>query len=90
MAGVGIEHEALLESAHKYTCHSIISFQIINYVVLHRHFVEKKPIWVQDDSLALKGPKDVDRSLAQYTGGLVKVGILTNQFKLILIIFYFD
>lgn len=38
-----------------------------------RHFVEKKPIWVQDSSLVIPGRREVDRSLAQYTGGMVKV-----------------
>lgn len=44
-----------------------------------RHFVEKKPIWVQDSSLVIPGRRDVDRSLAQYTGGMVKV-YLYHQF----------
>lgn len=38
-----------------------------------RYFVEKKPIWVQDSSLVMPGHREVDRSLAQYTGGIVKV-----------------
>ncbi|XP_046644649.1 mitochondrial-processing peptidase subunit alpha-like [Daphnia pulicaria] len=54
LAGVGVEHEALVECAQKY-------------------FVEKKPIWVQDSSLVIPGRREIDRSLAQYTGGMVKV-----------------
>jgi len=55
LAGVGIDHDALVESAQKY-------------------FVEKKPIWVQDTSLTIPGRDiQVDRSVAQYTGGLVQI-----------------
>lgn len=35
--------------------------------------MEKKPIWVENDSLALPGHREVDRSVAQYTGGIVQV-----------------
>ena len=39
-----------------------------------RYFVEKKPIWVQDTSLTIPGRDiQVDRSVAQYTGGLVQI-----------------
>lgn len=57
---------------------------------LLRYFVDKKPIWVQNDSLALPGHREIDRSVAQYTGGLVQVDKKFNQihpdtFKLVLI-----
>ena len=39
-----------------------------------RYFVEKKPIWVQNDSLTIPNHcTEVHASLAQYTGGLVQV-----------------
>lgn len=53
VAGVGVEHEALLESVQK-------------------HFVERNSIWVDDKSLVLPiKDLEVDKSRAQYTGGLV-------------------
>ncbi|XP_074113534.1 mitochondrial-processing peptidase subunit alpha [Cotesia typhae] len=36
-----------------------------------KHFVDEKPIWEQDSSLALDKTNTVDNSIAQYTGGLV-------------------
>ncbi|KAG8554833.1 hypothetical protein GDO81_003913 [Engystomops pustulosus] len=48
LAGVGIEHEQLLECARKY-------------------LQEVKPVWESGK------PKSVDNSIAQYTGGIVKV-----------------
>lgn len=55
LAGVGVEHDALVDLAEKY-------------------FLQSKPIWVQNDSLTLPNSRiEVDRSIAQYTGGLVKV-----------------
>jgi len=47
LAGVGIDHDQLVESAQKY-------------------FVDEKPIWHDE-----KGRVHVDKSVAQYTGGLV-------------------
>jgi len=39
-----------------------------------RHFVENKPIWYQNDVLTRPNSRiEVDRSVAQYTGGLVTV-----------------
>jgi len=49
LAGVGIDHDQLVESAQKY-------------------FVDEKPIWSEE-----KGRVHVDRSIAQYTGGLVTI-----------------
>ncbi|XP_063224768.1 mitochondrial-processing peptidase subunit alpha [Bacillus rossius redtenbacheri] len=38
-----------------------------------RHFVEQRPIWEQDTGLVVPGTGlDVDRSVAQYTGGMVQ------------------
>ncbi|KFM72414.1 Mitochondrial-processing peptidase subunit alpha, partial [Stegodyphus mimosarum] len=53
IAGVGIEHDALVESCQ-------------------RHFVENPPIW-ETESLASEKEIPVDNSLAQYTGGMVKL-----------------
>ncbi|KAH0564575.1 mitochondrial-processing peptidase subunit alpha [Cotesia glomerata] len=52
VAGVGIEHNDLVNAVKKY-------------------FVDEKPIWEQDSSLALDKTNTVDNSIAQYTGGLV-------------------
>jgi len=39
-----------------------------------KHFVEDKPIWVQNNHLTLpNSPVKIDHSVAQYTGGLIKV-----------------
>jgi processing peptidase subunit alpha len=56
LAGVGVEHERLVDLAQK-------------------HFVERKPIWVEDSSLVPNSKKEpeVDNSIAQYTGGIVTV-----------------
>ncbi|KAG8034467.1 hypothetical protein G9C98_007543 [Cotesia typhae] len=43
----------------------------INRNILFTHFVDEKPIWEQDSSLALDKTNTVDNSIAQYTGGLV-------------------
>lgn len=48
LAGVGIEHEQLVECARK-------------------HLLGVEPAWGSGQT------KDVDRSVAQYTGGIVKV-----------------
>ncbi|XP_068105221.1 mitochondrial-processing peptidase subunit alpha [Hyperolius riggenbachi] len=48
LAGVGIEHDQLLDCAMKY-------------------LQEVKPVWASDK------PRSVDRSIAQYTGGIIKV-----------------
>lgn len=48
LAGVGIEHEQLVESARKY-------------------LLNVKPVWGTSTGA------NVDRSVAQYTGGIVKV-----------------
>lgn len=45
--------------------------KLVDYV--QEYFVNNKAIWVNEKS-TLEGPKLVDTSLAQYTGGLVKVG----------------
>lgn len=49
LAGVGVEHEQLVECARKY-------------------LLDVKPVWGTSTST------NVDRSVAQYTGGIVKVG----------------
>ena len=48
LAGVGVEHEQLVECARK-------------------HLLGAEPVWGSGQT------KDVDRSVAQYTGGIVKV-----------------
>lgn len=48
LAGVGIEHDQLLECANKY-------------------LQGMEPVWASGK------PRSVDRSIAQYTGGIVKV-----------------
>ncbi|KAH8319825.1 hypothetical protein KR074_007120, partial [Drosophila pseudoananassae] len=52
IAGVGVDHEELVEHVQKY-------------------FVEDKAIW-ETEALEDSGPTQVDTSIAQYTGGLVK------------------
>lgn len=50
LAGVGIEHEQLVDCASKY---------LLNF----------KPVW------GTSSGANVDRSVAQYTGGIVKVSL---------------
>lgn len=50
LAGVGVEHEQLVECARKY-------------------LLDVKPVW------GTSTPTNVDRSVAQYTGGIVKVSL---------------
>ncbi|KAH8390910.1 hypothetical protein KR215_001593, partial [Drosophila sulfurigaster] len=52
IAGVGVDHDELVEHVKKY-------------------FVEDKAVWVNENAANL-GPNQVDTSVAQYTGGLVK------------------
>ena len=40
-----------------------------------RHFIEKAPIWIAEN-LGSTENVSVDNSIAQYTGGLVKVFII--------------
>ena len=56
LAGVGIEHEALVELAQKY-------------------FVPKTPSWMGGDEVGVADVK-ADASIAQYTGGIVKVRLV--------------
>jgi processing peptidase subunit alpha len=51
LAGVGVDHDALVEAAQK-------------------HFVETKPSWRSETSSTAVLP---DKSLAQYTGGIVTI-----------------
>lgn len=51
LAGVGVEHERLVEFAQK-------------------HFVDKPARWVSEPKLVLPYPSSVDKSIAQYTGGM--------------------
>ncbi|XP_071442365.1 mitochondrial-processing peptidase subunit alpha [Hetaerina americana] len=54
VAGVGVEHETLVE-------------------FVQRYFVDNRPIWEEDKSLVLPVKNlEIDHSIAQYTGGLVK------------------
>ncbi|XP_077561216.1 mitochondrial-processing peptidase subunit alpha-like [Haemaphysalis longicornis] len=54
VAGVGVEHQPLVETVQRY-------------------FVEQPPLWEENPELVLDNRMEPDRSLAQYTGGLVKV-----------------
>lgn len=54
LAGVGVEHEQLVECARKY-------------------LLDVKPVWPTST------PANVDRSVAQYTGGIVKVSSLSER-----------
>jgi len=58
VAGVGVDHSALVESVQKY-------------------FVDMKPIWEEDPDLPVPTlDMQVDKSIAQYTGGIVQVRLL--------------
>ncbi|XP_075554383.1 mitochondrial-processing peptidase subunit alpha isoform X4 [Dermacentor variabilis] len=54
VAGVGVDHTALVEAVHRY-------------------FVEQVPIWQDNPELILDPRMEPDASIAQYTGGVVKV-----------------
>ncbi|XP_069994495.1 mitochondrial-processing peptidase subunit alpha-like [Penaeus vannamei] len=54
LAGVGVNHDALVECAQK-------------------HFVEHPAIWEMEPSLGSSRAIEVDRSVAQYTGGIIKL-----------------
>lgn len=61
VAGVGVDHSALVESVQKY-------------------FVDMKPIWEEDPDLAVPTlDMQVDKSIAQYTGGIVQVRFLMHE-----------
>ena len=49
VAGVGVDHDTLVEAAQ-------------------RHFVEQRPVWETEGGVA---DVQTDRSIAQYTGGIV-------------------
>ena len=49
VAGVGVDHDTLVEAAQ-------------------RHFVDQKPVWETEGGVA---EVQTDRSIAQYTGGIV-------------------
>ncbi|XP_047499626.1 mitochondrial-processing peptidase subunit alpha-like [Penaeus chinensis] len=53
LAGVGVNHDALVECAQK-------------------HFVEHQSIWEMEPALGSSRTIEVDRSVAQYTGGIIK------------------
>jgi len=60
VAGVGVDHGALVESVQKY-------------------FVDMKPIWEEDPDLPVPTlDMQVDKSIAQYTGGIVQVRLFTH------------
>lgn len=55
VAGVGVDHELLVEATEKY-------------------FVQNQPIWLADERINNNIIMvDVDNSVAQYTGGIIKV-----------------
>lgn len=41
--------------------------------LIRRHFVQKKPIWVQEPDLVGDPTLEADQSVSQYTGGVFKV-----------------
>ncbi|ERL94085.1 hypothetical protein D910_11367 [Dendroctonus ponderosae] len=51
VAGVGVEHERLVEAVQKY-------------------FVDSKPLWEMEQLFGKKNISGVDKSVAQYTGGI--------------------
>jgi hypothetical protein len=60
VAGVGVDHSALVESVQKY-------------------FVDMKPIWEEDPDLSVPTlDMQVDKSIAQYTGGIVQVRVFMH------------
>lgn len=57
LAGVGVDHNRLVEAAERY-------------------FLEEKPAWETEDGLVIPNKNlSVDESVAQYTGGIVLVGL---------------
>jgi processing peptidase subunit alpha len=61
VAGVGVDHNVLVESVQKY-------------------FVDMKPVWEEDPDLVMPARNmPVDKSIAQYTGGMVQVRLLTPR-----------
>lgn len=54
VAGVGIEHEKLVDLVQKY-------------------FVDELPVWETNPEILIPGNFQVDKSTAQYSGGLVQV-----------------
>lgn len=56
LAGVGVEHDTLVDLAREY-------------------FVQNTPIWNENPNLIIKSREGLDLSLAQYTGGMVQVGV---------------
>ena len=40
------------------------------------YFVQNTPIWNENPNLIIKSREGLDLSLAQYTGGIVQVGVL--------------
>jgi len=61
VAGVGVDHNALVESVQKY-------------------FVDMKPIWEEDPDLPVPTlDMQVDKSIAQYTGGIIQVRLLVHE-----------
>ncbi|XP_050303675.1 mitochondrial-processing peptidase subunit alpha [Anthonomus grandis grandis] len=51
VAGVGVEHERLVE-------------------VVQKHFVDSKPVWETESLVGRRQIPEIDRSIAQYTGGM--------------------
>ena len=74
LAGVGVEHDALVECAQKYLI-TFLFFKLCLFKCFKsfRYFEDRKPVWMENNSLVLPGRREVDRSVAQYTGGLVQV-----------------
>lgn len=54
VAGVGVEHQPLVETVQRY-------------------FVEQQPLWEENPELVLDSKMAPDKSIAQYTGGVIKV-----------------
>lgn len=57
--------------------HMVVSAVGVNHDELveavNKHFVQKKPIWIDDSSLVNDTSPEADDSISQYTGGVLKV-----------------
>ncbi|XP_013793391.1 mitochondrial-processing peptidase subunit alpha-like [Limulus polyphemus] len=54
VAGVGVDHEALVDCTQKY-------------------FEQEKPVWEEDPKLVIDTRIQADKSISQYTGGMIQI-----------------
>lgn len=57
---------------------------------VEKYFVQESTIWSNDSALGMSKVIPVDNSVAQYTGGLAKVGIFEYTLVLVKSYFYFE